>query len=87
MSERDAGRIPVERWWPPLSIEAKHRVLAAMEAAEDDAEVTLDEELVAEIGAAGRGAAGGGAATGGEAPTRLTRQERDYIRTQIEPVD
>lgn len=78
MSESEGmNRIAVERWWPPLSIEAKHRVLSAIEAAGDD-DVALDDDLVAEIAAIdGPGAA----------PTRLTRHEREYIRTQIEPVD
>lgn len=79
MSERaDPGRIPVERWWPPLSIDAKHRVLAAIERAGEDAEVPLDEALRAEIGAADEAR---------EAPARLTPRECDFIRTQIEPVD
>lgn len=37
-----AGRVEIERWWPHLSIEAKHRLLAELDAA-------LDAETVAEI--------------------------------------
>lgn len=85
MSERDeelrqadetAARIEIERWWPHLSIEAKHRVLRDLEA-------ELDEEAIAEIvviaARSGRPDA--------EPPVRLEAHERDYVRTQIEPVD
>jgi hypothetical protein len=76
MNERgETGRIPVEQWWPPLPIEAKHRVLAAIEEAGDADEVVLDDGLVAEIDGPG------------EAPARLTSHELDFIRTQIEAVD
>ena len=37
-----ASRVEIERWWPHLSIEAKHRLLAELDAA-------LDAETVAEI--------------------------------------
>ena len=37
-----AGRAEIERWWPHLSIEAKHRLLAQLDA-------DLDAETVAEI--------------------------------------
>ena len=37
-----AGRAEIERWWPHLSIEAKHRLLAELDAA-------IDAETVAEI--------------------------------------
>ncbi len=37
-----AGRVEIERWWPHLSIEAKHRLLAGLEA-------DLDAETAAEI--------------------------------------
>ncbi|MDF2992450.1 MAG: hypothetical protein K0S37_2964 [Microbacterium sp.] len=79
MNERgETGRIPVERWWPPLPIEAKHRVLAAIEEAGDADEVVLDDGLVAEIAEIDGS---------GEAPARLTSHERDFIRTQTEAVD
>ena len=37
-----AGHVEIERWWPHLSIEAKHRLLAELDA-------DLDAETVAEI--------------------------------------
>jgi hypothetical protein len=37
-----AGRVEIERWWPHLSIEAKHRMLVELDA-------SLDAETVAEI--------------------------------------
>ena len=37
-----AGHVEIERWWPHLSIEAKHRLLAELDAA-------IDAETVAEI--------------------------------------
>ena len=37
-----AGHVEIERWWPHLSIEAKHRLLAELDA-------ELDAETVAEI--------------------------------------
>ena len=36
------GRVEIERWWPHLSIEAKHRLLAELGA-------DLDAETAAEI--------------------------------------
>ena len=41
-SQDAAARAEIERWWPHLSIEAKHRLLARLEA-------DLDAETVAEI--------------------------------------
>ncbi|GAA4376046.1 hypothetical protein [Agromyces bauzanensis] len=35
-------RVAIERWWPHLSIESKHRLLAALDAA-------IDEKTAAEI--------------------------------------
>ncbi|RZS68728.1 hypothetical protein EV187_1164 [Agromyces ramosus] len=45
-----AGRVEIERWWPHLSIEAKHRLLAELDA-------DLDAETVAEIESITGGAA------------------------------
>ncbi|WP_173922735.1 hypothetical protein [Agromyces sp. Marseille-P2726] len=36
------GRVAIERWWPRLSIAARHRVL-------EDLEAELDDETAAEI--------------------------------------
>ena len=41
-SQDAAARAEIERWWPQLSIEAKHRLLARLEA-------DLDAETAAEI--------------------------------------
>jgi len=75
-AEDATARIEIERWWPHLSIEAKHRLL-------QDLEAELDEEAIAEIvviaARSGRPDA--------EPPVRLAPHERDYVRTQIEAVD
>ncbi|QAY72332.1 hypothetical protein ET445_02255 [Agromyces protaetiae] len=75
-------RIPIERWWPPLSIDGKHLVLAALEPLPDDLAsgvvVELDGAVVEEIAELGFEL---------ETPVRLTVQELVFIRTQIEPVD
>jgi hypothetical protein len=36
------GRVAIERWWPRLSIDARHRILA-------DLEGEIDEQTAAEI--------------------------------------
>ncbi|WP_350348037.1 hypothetical protein ABIQ69_15575 [Agromyces sp. G08B096] len=79
MTEQATHGNGVERWWPGLSIDAKHRVLAAIEGAGDAEEVELDEVVSAEISER----VGGSAAT----PVRLSRKDCDYIRTQVEAVD
>lgn len=58
-----------ERWWPHLSIESKHAILA-------DPTGPLPETVRREI-----------AALGGDASERLTGDEVQFIRTQIEAVD
>jgi hypothetical protein len=80
--ETNEGPPPVERWWPPLDIRSKHRVLALVddvdaEEDEDDVEVVLDDEILEAIADI----------VGTAAPVKLSRHERQYIRTQIEPVD
>ena len=60
----------IEAWWPRLSIAAKHRLLADLDAPIDAATGQEIESL-----------------TGRKPPLRLTRDEADFIRTQIEPVD
>ncbi|WP_394554173.1 hypothetical protein ACDF64_06355 [Agromyces sp. MMS24-JH15] len=76
MSEHAEGRIPIERWWPRLSIDARHRVLEAMEG---DGE--LDAIVIAEITEAV------GADASAPVPGHLNEHERGYIRTQMEAVD
>lgn len=75
---------PVERWWPPLPITAKHRLLAVIDSTDEDdddadvpGDVVLDHEIVEAIADI----------VGSAAPVRLTWRERQFIRTQIEPVD
>jgi hypothetical protein len=60
----------IEAWWPHLSIAAKHRLLADLDAPLDAATVREIESL-----------------TGRTPSLRLTADEADFIRTQIEPVD
>ncbi|WP_448002538.1 hypothetical protein [Agromyces bauzanensis] len=60
----------IERWWPHLSIESKHRLLAELGG-------PIDEKTAAEIESI----------TGAGAPERLSEAERQFVRTQIEPVD
>ncbi len=84
MTDTAEGRIPIERWWPPLSIDGKHLVLAALDGIADDeasgdrVELELDLAVVEEISGLGLEV---------EAPLRLTRRECEFIRTQIEAVD
>jgi hypothetical protein len=63
--------LSIERWWPHLSIEAKHAVL-------EDARRPLPPEVLNEI-----------EAITGHRPDRdrLDEHERDFVRTQGEPVD
>jgi len=42
MENMTAGSVEIERWWPHLSIEAKHRMLAALDG-------PIDAETAAEI--------------------------------------
>jgi hypothetical protein len=42
MEDTTAGRVEIERWWPHLSIEAKHRLLAELDG-------PVDAETAAEI--------------------------------------
>ncbi|GAA1808583.1 hypothetical protein [Agromyces neolithicus] len=63
----------IERWWPRLSIDAKHRLLAHLE----DPETLIDAETAVEIEEL----------VGAPVADRLTPAERTFIRTQIEAVD
>lgn len=58
-----------ERWWPHLSIDSKHAILA-------DPEGPLPDGVRREI-----------EALGGESTERLTDEDVQFIRTQIEAVD
>lgn len=58
-----------EDWWPHLSIDAKHAILA-------DPEGPLPDAVRREI-----------EALGGETTERLTNEDVQFIRTQIEAVD
>lgn len=70
------GHIGIEHWWPHLSIDARHRVWAALEG---DGE--LDAVVVAEITEVV------GADASVAVPGRLTDADRAYIATQGEVVD
>lgn len=63
--------LSIERWWPHLSIESKHAVL-------EDARRPLTAVVLAEI-----------EAITGHRPDRdrLDQAERDFVLTQVEPVD
>lgn len=58
-----------ERWWPHLSIDAKHAILA-------DPDRPLPDGVRREI-----------EALGGASTERLTDEDVQFIRTQIEAVD
>ncbi|HEX6955009.1 MAG TPA: hypothetical protein VF156_09025 [Agromyces sp.] len=58
-----------EDWWPHLSIDAKHAILAGPEGPLADAVRREIEAL------------------GGEPSERLTNEDVQFIRTQIEAVD
>ncbi|AMB59819.1 hypothetical protein [Microterricola viridarii] len=65
--------VVIERWWPQLSAEGKHEIQADLDA-------VLSAETVAQIAEI----------TGleiVEAEWVLTAAEKDFIRTQGEPVD
>jgi len=64
---------PIERWWPELSIEAKHSL-------KEDLHGEISESVLKEIASL----TNSDAAT---APQRLGDDERDYIATQTEIVD
>lgn len=71
--ERSTGAVEhasIERWWPRLSIESKHRLLAEL-TADIDAETASEIESITGVGA----------------PERLSPDEQQFVRTQIEPVD
>ena len=64
-------RHSIERWWPDLSIESKHAVL-------EDVDGPLPEGVLDEIERlTGRP----------HDRDRLDHDERDFVRTQTEPVD
>ncbi len=62
--------VDIERWWPHLSIDAKHRLLAELDG-------PVDSDTAAEIESI----------TGGRAPERLSAEEQQFVRTQMEAVD
>ncbi len=62
--------VDIERWWPHLSIDAKHRLLAELDG-------PVDADTAAEIESI----------TGGGAPERLSAEEQQFVRTQMEAVD
>lgn len=64
-------QLSIERWWPRLSIEAKHAVL-------EDARRPLTAQVLDEIEEI----------TGHRREhDRLDGDERDFVLTQVEPVD
>ncbi|KQW05061.1 hypothetical protein ASC66_15420 [Leifsonia sp. Root4] len=68
-----AEHIAIERWWPQLIAASKHRI-------QGDLEAPLPDEIVRQIEAIiGRDIEGDGWV--------LTEGEKDFIRTQGEPVD
>ncbi len=64
---------PIERWWPALSIDAKHELQGNLDAPVGVAVIAEIEELL------------GCSITRSEHV--LTEADRDFIRTQIEMVD
>ncbi len=70
MGNGGSERVSVERWWPQLSIDSKHRLLEDLGAPIDDRTATEIESI-----------------TGADAPERLSADEQQFVRTQIEPVD
>lgn len=65
----------IEKWWPHVDIKCKHEILTDLDAPLSQTVL----EAVAHI-------------TGHEpgtqaSPVRLSEREKDYIRTQMEPVD
>lgn len=64
---------PIERWWPELSISAKHSIYR-------DPRGELSGSVLNEIS----GISGSDSLT---APRRLSDDQRDYIATQTEFVD
>ncbi|HEU5223943.1 MAG TPA: hypothetical protein VFU07_09750 [Candidatus Lumbricidophila sp.] len=74
MGTQWVGELAIERWWPKLGIEEKHRLLESI----DEPDVALDPVVAVEIRAI----------TGAtELPPGLDDSARAFIRTQIETVD
>lgn len=76
MSLVEHGRLGIERWWPHLSIEARHLVLRDLDAELEASVIVEIVEIAERDGFADA-----------SIPTRLDPRERDYVRTQIEAVD
>jgi len=68
-----------EQWWPTLSIDAKHRLISAIDHADDGSEVPIPEAVRDEI------AEITGETLGDDRV--LTDDEREFIATQREFVD
>ena len=76
MSLVEHGRLEIERWWPHLSIEARHLVLRDLDA-ELEASVVIEIAEIAERDGF----------ADASVPTRLDARERDFVLTQIDAVD
>lgn len=74
MNTQWVGELAIERWWPLLGIEEKHRLLETI----DEPDAALDPVVAVEI----RRIVGGV-----DLPAGLDESARDFIRTQIETVD
>jgi hypothetical protein len=76
MSLVEHRRLEIERWWPHLTIEARHLVLRDLDAELEASVVVEIVEIAERDGFADA-----------SIPTRLDPRERDYVLTQIEAVD
>ncbi|WP_395244592.1 hypothetical protein ACGGZK_01985 [Agromyces sp. MMS24-K17] len=70
------GVVAIEHWWPHLSIDARHRVWAALEG-DGELDATVVAEITEVIGADASAAV----------PGRLSAADRAFIITQGEVVD
>lgn len=76
MSTVEHNRLAIERWWPHLSIDARHLVLRDLDG---DFEASVVVEIVEIAERTDQADA--------TIPTRLDARERDYVLTQMEAVD